>query len=746
MKSFLVNIIEKYHPFNVKYFKLVVVLAITSLSAIVLILGWMSSRKVREVVTQDFNQQQLVIAKYAATQVIQRIESLKRELTLLSLSPTIQYAGAPYLGNRLNITFSSVSASGVMKIIFLYYKTRSAYHVSSDATLDVRAFDREDMQYLGWGGKEENKNSFYLSAISRTFDESESQKLIMKMGLPVWQSSVSEIHPVPTNKFSGVLIFVIESCELVKNIVKDIRSGKTGYAWVIDETGTFLYHHEKEFIGRNAFEARKEKEPGISFERIDKIQKEKMMKGEEGENWYVTGWHRGVEQTVKKMIAYAPIKLADKHQARLWSVAVVAPLSEIEGAIHSVNIRQIFLQAVIIVIIILGGSVINFMILGWSNMLETEVSRKTKELIKSEQRYKSLVENAEDIIFSVDYEGNFLSINKYGTKIFGRNEKDIVGRNLSEIYSWPSHEMLLLMIQKVFETKESKEITLPATIKDLQYWFNTKLRRLFDESGNIYAVLGISRDITATRKKEIEEQLHHTEKLASMGTLAAGVAHEINNPLAIILGFTDLLLENTDPKSGEYATLKAMEKHGLHVKKVVEELLSFARYSEQSEEICDINKSLRTVLSIVRNTLVLSNIQLREDMQSGLPLIKGDPGQFQQVFLNIVNNAMHAMKGGGILTVRTGLLEDGRVEIRFEDTGHGIKKDHRKKIFDPLFTTKSVGEGTGLGLSVSYGIIKQHGGEIRFETKTEEEDGAHGTTFIITLPASNISRNGGDNA
>jgi PAS domain S-box-containing protein len=128
------------------------------------------------------------------------------------------------------------------------------------------------------------------------------------------------------------------------------------------------------------------------------------------------------------------------------------------------------------------------------------------------------VENAEDLILTMDYNGNFLSINTYGAHFFNKREEDIIGHNLSEIFSWPSTETLLLMIQKVFDTKESTQITHMVIIGERQYWFNTKFRRLFDEQGNIYAVLGISRDIT--ERKQMDEHSYYTEKLASMGTLA----------------------------------------------------------------------------------------------------------------------------------------------------------------------------------------------------------------------------------
>jgi signal transduction histidine kinase len=268
-------------------------------------------------------------------------------------------------------------------------------------------------------------------------------------------------------------------------------------------------------------------------------------------------------------------------------------------------------------------------------------------------------------------------------------------------------------------------------IGDRAYWLNTHLRRLWDEQGNIYAVLGISRDIT--ERKEMEEHSYYTEKLAAMGTLAAGVAHEINNPLAVILGFTDILLEKVQPDSDEYDILKTIEKQGLNAKRVVENLLSFARYKEQKQEPINVNEGIESVLNVMRNTLVVNKISVKRQFEENLPAIIGDTGELQQVFFNIINNAIYAMKNGGTLTITTKSFDE-KVEIKIADTGCGIKKEHRKRIFDPLFTTKEVGKGTGLGLSVSYGIVKKHEGSITFDTKTKEESGEQGTTFIIDFP------------
>lgn len=732
LKKIIISLVERYHPFNIRSFKILVGIMMLLLSGTVLILGWMSSHKVKEIVTEDFNQQQLVLARHAASQIENSLDKLKRELSLLSLSSAMQYVEPISMDRRMEITFSSIKDEGVVGIRFIRDKNLKT-HVMDNLGYRIVNPSPEEMQCLEWCKKEENKGRIQMHKALPIDYGDDHKKLIMKMVVPVWQVSADESHPAAKNKFSGAVMFLVDVTKLVEKITKGIRSGKTGYAWVLDEKGTFLFHHEKDFIGKNAFEVRKGKKPTISFARINEIQKEKMLKGEEGTSWYISGWHRGVEGEIKKLIAYTPVRLEDTGKAEnIWSVAVVAPISEVEGAIHSIHIQQFSLQALIIFVILSGGLLINFMILSWSNLLEQEVTKKTSDLKKSEQRYKSLVENAEDIIFTVDYNGNFLSINKYGANFFNSHEEDIVGHNLSEILSWPSAEVLLLTIQKVFDTKESKQITHMIIIGERQHWLSSNIRRLWDEEGNIYAVLGISRDIT--ERKEMEEHSYYTEKLASMGTLSAGVAHEINNPLGIILGFTDLLLEKAAPDSEEYDILKTIEKQGINAKRVVENLLSFARHKEHKVELIDINKNIETVLSVMGNTLLLNKISVKQQLQDDLPAVNGDAGELQQVFFNIINNAIYAMKFGGVLTIITKALNN-KVEIRFADTGHGIKKEYRKRIFDPLFTTKEVGKGTGLGLSVSYGIITKHMGSITFETKTKDESEETGTTFIITLPA-----------
>ncbi|HMK64836.1 MAG TPA: ATP-binding protein, partial [Thermodesulfobacteriota bacterium] len=263
-----------------------------------------------------------------------------------------------------------------------------------------------------------------------------------------------------------------------------------------------------------------------------------------------------------------------------------------------------------------------------------------------------------------------------------------------------------------------------------------------DDQLQVQGVLGISRDIT--EKKEIEKQMVNTEKLASIGLLAAGVAHEINNPLAVILGYCDFLLQKISPEDKTHKILEKITKQGNHCKKIVENLLGFSRYTEHSDTISGINDNLGNILAVVENNLMIKKIHLEKYLENNLPRVQADPVKLQQVFLNLINNAIAAMSGGGTLRIASVLdVPNGKVEVTIADSGSGIQKENRGRIFDPFFTTKKVGEGTGLGLTVSYGIIQHYQGTISFETKTVEEDPiGHGTSFKVILPVHHFKKTG----
>jgi len=250
------------------------------------------------------------------------------------------------------------------------------------------------------------------------------------------------------------------------------------------------------------------------------------------------------------------------------------------------------------------------------------------------------------------------------------------------------------------------------------------------------------------RTRELEDaqaQLIQSEKMAAVGQLSAGVAHELNNPLGGILGYAQYTLEKMSRKPFAEVTeldfeayrkhLRDIEAQSRRCKTIVQNLLKFSRSSAKID-FCDVdvNATLLETISLIEHQMVMQKIVLTPDLQPNIPKISGNSGLLQQVFTNVIINALHAMNEGGHLLITTrhspGLGEfSGAVEISFTDDGCGIPAEIQKNIFEPFFTTKAIGKGTGLGLSVSYGIIKEHGGEI----KVESIEGC-GTTFMIILP------------
>jgi two-component system NtrC family sensor kinase len=255
-----------------------------------------------------------------------------------------------------------------------------------------------------------------------------------------------------------------------------------------------------------------------------------------------------------------------------------------------------------------------------------------------------------------------------------------------------------------------------------------------DEIGDLAQSFNQMAEGLDTRERELkvsQAALIQSEKMAAFGQLGAGIAHEVKNPLAGIIGLAQLLLRKAEKDSPLYKNLEMIEKEAKRSKSITENLLKFARQEKVSLMKIDLNAVAADSAAIVDHQLGINKIRLERKLAPGLPQIVGNANQLQQVLMNLMINAQQAMEGKtGTVTLSTRLLKADTLELRVTDTGPGIPQDIQAKIFEPFFTTKPAGKGTGLGLSVSYGIIKDHKGEVRIESAPGK-----GAAFIITLPA-----------
>ena len=366
----------------------------------------------------------------------------------------------------------------------------------------------------------------------------------------------------------------------------------------------------------------------------------------------------------------------------------------------------------------------------WLNRnLEEMVRQRTEELSKSEEKYRRIFEGSMDIIMVLDREGSFLDINQAGLSILGYASKDelISSATFADLLVPPPDPHHLM--EEVAGAGFRKDLECRVQNRDGEKltWL-LSLTASKKPDGEIGGFESIAKDIT--HRKKMEQQLLQADRLASLGELSAGVAHEVNNPLGMILGYTQLLLRNETENTQDFHDLKIIEKHARNCKAIVEDLLKFARNAETKKGVLQVNDLLREVISVVEHQFKLDNVTIDTKLDGSIPELCADGEKLKQVFMNLLMNAKQAMAGQGQIRISTAQHSSrNQVTIVVADTGTGIPPEVLEKVFDPFFTTKPTGEGTGLGLSVSYGIIKDHHGEIEVQSTPGK-----GSTFTVTFP------------
>jgi PAS domain S-box-containing protein len=358
----------------------------------------------------------------------------------------------------------------------------------------------------------------------------------------------------------------------------------------------------------------------------------------------------------------------------------------------------------------------------------TELKNFQSELQRQRDFNNKILNNTQSMILVVDTAGLISYANRRCFEAGGYTQEDLLGRKLVELVPPGRREALAEALAETLAGHQVDNLELPILLgQGRGGQFSINLSPMRDEPGNVNSIVVVMTDITDAAM--LQAKLMHTEKMAAVGQLVSGVAHELNNPLTAVLGFSDLLLDNAEVPESAKSDLRVVLQEAQRSKQIVQNLLSFARQTPPQRNPVLLNDVIRRTLALRSYDFANHGIQIVEQLQSCPPIL-ADAHQLQQVFLNIINNAYDAVRETG----RPGRIEiataccDGWVEILFRDNGHGIA--YPERIFDPFFTTKEVGKGTGLGLSICYGIVREHGGEILCRNNGE----AQGATFVVRLP------------
>jgi PAS domain S-box-containing protein len=369
--------------------------------------------------------------------------------------------------------------------------------------------------------------------------------------------------------------------------------------------------------------------------------------------------------------------------------------------------------------------------------LYRQLHMKAVEIDRMRAFNENILESLDDGLLVVDLNDRVVRWNSALASLYGVSHDDANGRGLDEVFDGqfveavraarrdtPAGAMLSRIPLDARGYKSGDTLIVNAAVIPL---------RKADEAGDApVGTIVIVEDITA--RVQLEEQLRISEKMASIGLLAAGVAHEVNTPLTGISSFTQMLLEGADPQDPRTRLLEKIERQTFRAAKIVNGLLTLSRPASADRSLIDVNIVITDVLALLEHQFETHRIRVRRDLGEVPAMVLGQEHKLQQVFLNLFLNARDAMPKGGWLSVST-RLEAGKVFAEVSDTGSGIPNEYLARIYDPFFTTKAIGQGTGLGLSITYGIVREHDGGIDCESIVGQ-----GTKFILSFPAVQAER------
>ncbi len=721
------------------------VLALLIIFSLIIILGQVFHQTLQEEMAEQFNRQQQLLAREVALNIESFIDHVSKNIRVISrlperyrvhLSPRNRSIAESInigLQNEALITISILDKDGILLYDSAYPEKEGKDFSKTDYFQKARFLPRNER--------------LVTNLLTLPDQKPESKQFIV--ATPIYRKDGS----AQAQEFRGVVLAVLSLDGITKKYLSPIISGTRGYAWMMDSDGTLLYHPtQPRMVGKNLYQTDK-----TCFQCHESFDTEKKMI-EGASETFGSYQAPGGEN---KLAAFYKFPLAK----RSWIVVVSAPYSDVIGLMqksrkfYSLLILSIFITA----LAASGVTVVNYKkkikAEEKANYLENE--RRLEHQIEIQKDYlENIIENTKTNLMVINEDLSIRTVNTSQAQTLGRPKQDIVGRTLFSLFpdALASYEGVpfeaILRKALAGQNLEIKDYKITGLSPSPLYLSmnvspllidgkspgiliasnNVTKRVQLEEALKLYTVeLEDKVDKGTAAAKKLEQQVMHSEKLAALGRLAAGVAHEIGNPLTSISTFAQLLREMAKDEFAK-SSLDIMNKQIQRITDIVRRMSIFSRADSLSIKSVQLNEALNSTLDLMRiDKRMKSTIEITVSLDAGLPRTMIDEAQISQVFINIILNALDAMPDGGKLTVSTrkGRDDQGResVMIEFADTGLGIPEKELQKIFDPFYTTKEEGIGTGLGLSLSYNIVKRFKGDIKVESEIKR-----GTIFTVILP------------
>ncbi len=693
---------------------------------------------------------------------LETAENVKEEINVILLNrykDLILLSENPILKSPKYTPEEKIAEMNKVQDYYKYFKDIILMDVSGSIILSTTYSFHSDLSKTSW---------FYEAAkgngvITNPYKVLEGNKLNISFFVPV--------------VFNEKIIYVLSAqmdMEKVWEMTDRVNIGKSGYIIILNKFGNILAHPNKDLI----FE---------KFQGIDRLDDKSLIEETDfDKNFYFTD-----DSGEKYVGSFTILDEESKYLSNPLFILAVQPKKEAYSLSNYVIIRdlvQILVLASLIIIVslyfstriirpietIIGGTKeitqgkmgatidvksweeFNSIALAFNDMstklekytrelksyekeLEDKVEEKTAELLKSEEKFRDFFETSRDVVFLSTLKGGFVEINKAAEELFGYSRSELLEMDIFDLYA--DKKIREIGLQLLNEIGFIQDLEVVYKSKDgilINCLITATLRK--DKDGNIIGYQGIIRDITD--KKKLEKQIMATQKMEAIGSLAGGIAHNFNNILVGIMGYSEYLSSKKGEDDPDYKALKTIHEATIRASELTRQLLNIARREEYRRQEVSLNDIIRRALSLVAGTFDKS-IEIETHLSGDLSIIEGDMGQLEQCVLNLCINARDAMPEGGRLIVETfnqrldenfikthvGVLVGDYIVLSISDNGRGISPEIKEHIFEPFFTTKEDKGGTGMGLSTVYGIVKNHGGLVTVYSEEGE-----GSTFKLYLP------------